>query len=132
MIVIILIIDVSIQSKQTAYLRLFVLVKAKECLQKIDKLQTIFVNNFYKEQYWALGKVFIINFIFAHCLAVLLISMSNIDQTNNWLTKINIQYRPWYEQYAWAYYWGSTIMLTVGFGDIAASNYKEAICITFI
>ena len=38
----------------------------------------------------------------------------------------------WYEQYIWAYYWGSTIMLTVGFGDISPANYKEAICLTLI
>jgi hypothetical protein len=36
----------------------------------------------------------------------------------------NIENAPWYEQYSWAYYWGTTIMLTVGFGDIAAANYK--------
>ena len=33
---------------------------------------------------------------------------------------------PWFEQYSWAYYWGTTIMFTVGFGDISASNYQEA------
>lgn len=32
----------------------------------------------------------------------------------------------------WAFYWGTTIMLTVGFGDIAPANHKEAICIVFI
>ena len=46
--------------------------------------------------------------------------------------KIQAFNSPWYEQYTWAYYWGCTIMLTVGFGDITATNYKEAICITLI
>lgn len=28
------------------------------------------------------------------------------------------------EQYCWALYWATTTMLTVGFGDITAANYK--------
>lgn len=50
----------------------------------------------------------------------------------NWLTKVNALHAPWYEKYAWAYYWGTTTMLTVGYGDLAATNYIEAICLTFI
>ena len=49
--------------------------------------------------------------------------MSWIDE-NSWLAKINASSAPWYEQYSWAYYGGTTIMLTVGFGDVAAANYK--------
>lgn len=30
----------------------------------------------------------------------------------------------WSEQYVWGYYWGTTVMLTVGFGDITPANYK--------
>ena len=39
---------------------------------------------------------------------------------------------PWIEQYCWAYYWGTTIMFTVGFGDISAVNHQEAMLITLI
>lgn len=39
---------------------------------------------------------------------------------------------PWYEQYIWSYYWGTTIMLTIGFGDIVPVCYKEALCMIFI
>lgn len=46
--------------------------------------------------------------------------------------KIGALDAPWYERYAWSYYGGTTIMLTVGFGDIAAGNYKEALCLTII
>lgn len=46
--------------------------------------------------------------------------------------KENLIQAPWYEQYSWAYYWGTTIMLTVGFGDLSAANYKEAICLVLI
>ncbi len=48
--------------------------------------------------------------------------MASLNSENNWLTKININASPWYEKYIWSYYWGTTIMLTVGFGDIAATN----------
>ena len=46
--------------------------------------------------------------------------------------KVNALEAAWYEKYSWAYYWGTTIMLTVGFGDIAVVNYKEALCLTMI
>jgi hypothetical protein len=39
------------------------------------------------------------------------------------MTKIDIQDAPWFQQYIWGYYWGTTIMLTVGFGDISPGNY---------
>ena len=51
---------------------------------------------------------------------------------NNWLVQNNLLEAQWYEKYSWAYYWATNIMLTVGFGDINAANYKEAICLIFI
>lgn len=48
------------------------------------------------------------------------------------MTIKSIDVAPWYEKYSWAYYWANTIMLTVGFGDFTATNYKEAICLVFI
>lgn len=98
----------------------------------MQKIENVFVNNFYQEQYWQLIKVFFVNFGFAHFLAVFLLAMATLSETDNWIIKINIVHDPWHEQYAWAYYWGSTIMLTVGFGDLSASNYKQAICLTLI
>lgn len=32
----------------------------------------------------------------------------------------------------WAYYWATTIMLTVGFGDIVPVNSSEALCMIFV
>lgn len=79
-----------------------------------------------------MSKIILVNFGFAHVLAILLLAMSHLEAENNWLTKISIHHNPWYEQYAWAYYWGTTTMLTVGFGDISPANYKEALCLTII
>lgn len=49
--------------------------------------------------------------------------MANIDYTQNWKVKFGISNAEWYVQYVWGYYWGTNIMLTVGFGDITATNY---------
>jgi hypothetical protein len=32
----------------------------------------------------------------------------------------------------WAYYWATTIMMTIGFGDITATNHGEAIVLAFL
>ena len=50
--------------------------------------------------------------------------MAKFDENNNWLIQKSLHHHMWYEQYIWAYYWGTTIMLTVGFGDINASTTK--------
>ena len=114
------------------YLRLTSFIRLLKIQEKIQHLETKIVNKSYKEHYWGLGKIFLTNFFFAHVLAVLLIMMTYIDVKDNWLRQVNAIGTPWYEQYSWAYYWGTTIMLTVGFGDIHAANYKEAICLTLI
>jgi hypothetical protein len=44
----------------------------------------------------------------------------NADES--WIIKHNLADADWAEKYVWSYYWGVTIMLTVGFGDFAASN----------
>jgi hypothetical protein len=42
----------------------------------------------------------------------------------NWLDAKGITNAPWLERYVWSYYWATNLMLTVGFGDIVAVNYK--------
>jgi hypothetical protein len=107
-------------------------LKIPDALEKLSKLEVKFLDTTYKEHWWDLIKVFLTNFLFAHLLAVILIMMSWIDEDHSWLQKIGAATAPWYERYSWAYYGGTTIMLTVGFGDIAAGNYKEALCLTII
>ena len=77
-------------------------------------------------------KILIFNFGFAHILAILLTAMADTVEEKTWHTALGINNAAWFEQYIWAYYWGCNIMLTVGFGDIAACNYKEALCLIFI
>lgn len=54
------------------------------------------------------------------------------NSTENWVTKLGIDDESWFIKYIWGYYWGTNIMLTVGFGDISATNYHEAIILIFI
>lgn len=67
-----------------------------------------------------------------HILSVLLNSMPSFDMNQNWHIKLGILNEAWYIKYIWGYYWGTNIMLTVGFGDISATNYREAIMLVFI
>jgi len=48
------------------------------------------------------------------------------------MTPEAIDLSPWYQQYLWSYYFGTTIILTIGFGDLHAANYIEATFIIFV
>ncbi|KAL4469570.1 hypothetical protein ABPG74_004823 [Tetrahymena malaccensis] len=51
------------------------------------------------------------------------------NQTN-WLDKLGIQNNAYYEKYVYSIYWSITTMTTVGYGDISATNYIEALYIS--
>ncbi len=89
----------------------------------MDKIETHFISTTYKEQYWSLIKLFLFNFCFAHILALALRFMADINANDNWMMKKSLESAPWYEVYIWSYYWAINIMLTVGFGDLVATNY---------
>jgi hypothetical protein len=114
------------------YIRLFIITKIPQCLEKLDKLEVSFIKNYYNEQYWSLVKVVLFNFCFAHILAVFLSAMAQINPTDNWYRTKGIASEGWFPKYVWSYYWGVNIMLTVGFGDLTATNHIEALCLIFI
>ena len=73
------------RSQSVGYLRLVALLKIPDCLERIERLEVYFIENYYKERYWSLMKVFLFNFCFAHMLAVLLVAMSRPNPAGSWL-----------------------------------------------
>lgn len=68
--------------------------------------------------------MFLLNFFFAHVVAIALLMMADFDSTKNWILEKGLTNSFWFEKYYWAYYWATTTMLSVGYGDIVATNYK--------
>ena len=128
----VMILYLSTRQKLLVYLRLVTLLKVPECLEKVSKLEVYFIENYYNEQYWSLCKVFLLNFCFAHLLAVILVAMAKITPEDNWMRSKGISGASWSEQYVWAYYWATTIMLTIGFGDMVPVSWQEAVCMIFV
>lgn len=132
---IILLIDIFVDDESTKYLKLLIFFKFRSIFEKLKIIEIYLIQNCYKEQYWEMAKVFFFNFLFAHAIAVLLILMAkSAPGQNSWLTLKNLSFKNdvWTEIYIWAYYWGTTIMLTVGFGDISATTSHEALYMVFI
>lgn len=86
-----------------------------------------------RELYYGLIKVFLLNFSIGHLLSIALNLIAGLSGNgNNWYQTVDIVDAPWFSKYVWGYYWGTNIMLTVGFGDISATNTTEAIMLIFI
>jgi hypothetical protein len=98
------------------------LVRFANSRKKIEKIEYLYIDSTEKEHYYGLVKVFLTNFAIGHILSILLNLMAGISQHENWWMKIDIVKSSWFSKYVWGYYWGTNIMLTVGFGDLAASN----------
>jgi len=102
------------------------------CLPKVYYLQVNFnilellnINTIRKAQYWGVTKLIVFNIFFAHFIASILLAITYIQPSNNWLQSKHIDPNAsWYELYLWAYYWACTIMITVGFGDISPVIYQ--------
>jgi hypothetical protein len=62
------------------------------------------------------------NFVIGHFLSILLNLMAHINTKQNWIIAAKLEGSEWFVKYVWGYYWGTNIMLTVGFGDVVATN----------
>lgn len=119
-------------STDMCYIRMAIIVKFLISLPKIATLESFICTNSRREQQWGLVLVFIVNFFFAHILSISLNSMAYLGTNDNWWIRRGIDTEMWYVKYVWGYYWGINIMLTVGFGDLVATNWQEALCLIFI
>lgn len=88
------------------------------------------IKKVYYERYWSLIKIFLFNLVFAHAIAITLNFM--LKEGRNWQITKGIDIEPWTQRYIWSYYWATTIMLTVGFGDYVPTTSQEAMWIIAI
>ncbi len=112
---------------------LIALFKLKNNMRRFESFEFIFVKTNSRQLYYGLIKVFLLNFSIGHILSIFLNLMAGLSPDGqNWYQKVDIVNEPWSSKYIWGYYWGTNIMLTVGFGDISAKNTTEAIILIFV
>lgn len=85
-----------------------------------------------KYRYFALVKILFTNLLIGHIISIILNLMPHINPYSNWQTSFGIEDKDWADKYIWGYYWGINIMLTVGFGDLHATNFDEAGILIFV
>ena len=96
------------------------------------KLEVTYLRSSRQKHIIAIFKLFFLNILLAHIFGSILLGMANLEPGNNWLTKGGIDAEIWWIQYLYAVYWGTTIMMTVGFGDFLPANHREVIITTFM
>lgn len=61
------------------FLNFIFFLKLPDFFDKVAKIEIMVSDTFYKEQYWGLINLILINFIFAYFIALALILMTKID-----------------------------------------------------
>jgi hypothetical protein len=114
--------------------RLVVLLKVADVKNMHDKFEVWFMQNRTGLILWRLLSMFVVNILAAHVIALVVIAMVDEQVTPNWMSQADLAKNDptWTTPYVWAFYWGTTIMLTIGFGDITPRNPKEALIVAFV
>lgn len=58
-------------------------------------------------------------------MASIILAMAKIEPENSWMVGAGVYEASWQTKYVYAYYWATTIMMTVGFGDILPGNNNK-------
>ena len=129
---IIVVVDMATNLEEMKYIRLILVLNMGRTGERVRNLELTFIKSFYNEQYWELFKLLLINFLLAYILTIFLLLMTQFDLNRNWLVEKNLAHLQWGEKFIWAYYWATTIVLSVGFGGVSPATTDEALCIIFI
>lgn len=84
-----------------------------------------------KSTAWDLFQNVCMNFLVAHLISLVLLGMT-YGRDENWLIVKGLSAEVWHVKYCWAFYWATTTMLTVGYGDFSATNSFESIIVSLI
>jgi len=75
------------------------------------------------KQYYSLIRLLLANFFFAHLFGSIFLALSTLEDGYSWIYKYDFYADSWFAQYVYSVYWATTIMTTVGFGDITPTSY---------
>jgi len=75
-------------------------------------------------------------FVFLHCISLILNWVVTLEHfygiQTTWLSNPNLSYSSEFEKYVLGWYWGATILSTVGFGDIIPYNNVERFIVSLV
>jgi hypothetical protein len=109
-------------------LSLVFVLKVKDILSTLEKMEENFYQNDNIEPVLALGKLITKIVFLTHLIACIWYRIGS-DETKleTWIRKINIQEKSWTAKYIYSLYWSLTTTATVGYGDITPQNEIEVV-----
>ena len=107
-------------------IRLLSLVSYVEMSTTCEKVQDEITISIFGQTFISLLKLVYKLLLFLHSISIVLNLVVTLENYyglhNTWLSNPNISYNSQFEKYILGWYWGATILSTVGFGDIIPYN----------